>query len=278
MAKKSSNLVTRVLTAIVAIPLLLAIIFAAPPWATFLLVAFASMISVWEYCSITYGDGNRLGKIVSTLLSAGLATTLYFQPAWFTEAAAMSVLVVFLVFLFTYTDQTRVSHEIGSSVTGILYGGVVLTTLSLLVRDSGNAGPYWILMVMAVVWSSDTGAYFAGRFFGKRKLYEAVSPNKTQEGALGGLAASVGVAFLCNYLFAYDHAWIAMQPWQVVALAIPANILAQLGDLSESLIKRAHDVKDSGTIIPGHGGMLDRIDGLIFASPWFYIFFTHVLH
>lgn len=277
MAKKSSNLVTRVLTAIVAIPLLLAIIFAAPPWATFLLVTFAGVVSVWEYCSITYGEDNKLGKVVSSLLGACMATTLYFQPGWMVQTTAVSVVLVFLVFLFTYTDQERVSHQIGSSITGILYGGVVLTTLSLLVRDSGEAGPYWILMAMTVVWSSDTGAYFAGRFFGKRKLYEAVSPNKTQEGALGGMVASVGAAYLCNYLFAFDHHWIAMQPWQVAAVAVPANMLAQLGDLSESLIKRAHGVKDSGTIIPGHGGMLDRIDGLIFASPWFYIFFTHVL-
>lgn len=282
MAKKSSNLITRVLTAVVAIPLLLAIIFVAPPWATFLLVTFAGMIAVWEYCSITYGDANRLAKTVSMLLAGALAAILYFVPGWFAEGAALSVVTVFLVFLFSYDDQTRVSHQIGSSVTGILYGGVVLTTLSLLVRDSGIAGPYWILMVMAVTWSSDTGAYFAGKFFGKHKLYEAVSPNKTIEGAIGGMAASVGVAFLCNYLFAFDTSWSSgpgtpMEAWQVVALAIPANILGQLGDLSESLIKRAHEVKDSGNIIPGHGGMLDRIDALIFASPWFYIFFSHVL-
>lgn len=275
MGKKSSNLVTRVLTALVAIPLLLAIIFLAPPWGTYLLVAFAGAVAVWEYCSITYGDENRLAKVVSMILALGLSAILYFVPSWFLEGAVVSFLTVFLVFLFSYDDQEKVSHRIGSSITGILYGGVVLTTLSLLVRDSGIAGPYWILMVMAVTWSSDTGAYFAGKNFGKHKLYEAVSPNKTIEGALGGMAASVGVAFLCNYLFSLDASWTTLEAWQVVLMAIPANILGQLGDLSESLIKRAHGVKDSGTIIPGHGGMLDRIDALIFASPWFYIFFTH---
>lgn len=275
MEKKRSNLVTRVLTAVVAIPLLLAIIFLAPPWGTFLLVMGAGMASVWEYCGITYGDENRLGKIVSVLLGAGLSAVLYFVSQWFVEAVAVAFLTVFLVFLFSYDDQERVSHQIGSSITGILYGGVVLTTLSLLVRDAGIAGPYWILMAMAVTWGSDTGAYFAGRAFGKHKLYEAVSPNKTIEGSLGGIVASVGFGFLCNYLFALDPTWTSLEVWQVLAMAIPANILAQLGDLSESLIKRAHGIKDSGNILPGHGGMLDRIDGLIFASPWFYIFFTH---
>jgi phosphatidate cytidylyltransferase len=128
---------------------------------------------------------------------------------------------------------------------------------------------------MIIVWSGDTGAYFAGKAFGKHKLYEAVSPNKTIEGSLGGIAASIGVAFLFNYLFAFDSRWIPLEAWQVLLLAIPANLLGQLGDLCESIIKRAHDVKDSGTIIPGHGGMLDRIDGLIFASPWVYIFLKH---
>ncbi len=274
MEKKRSNLVTRVLTAIVAIPLLLAIIFLAPAWATFLLVGGAGMIAVWEYCSITYGDENLLGKIVSMVLAALIAATLFFVAEYFLVASVAAFLTIFLLFLFSHDDQERVSHRIGSSLTGILYGGVVLTTLSLLVRDAGIAGPYWILLAMAVTWSSDTGAYFAGKAFGKHKLYEAVSPNKTIEGSIGGIAASVGVAFLCNYLFALDARWTTLEVWQVLALAIPANILAQLGDLSESLIKRAHDVKDSGNIIPGHGGMLDRIDGLIFASPWFYIFFT----
>jgi phosphatidate cytidylyltransferase len=277
MAKKSSNLLIRVLTAVVAIPLLLAIIFVAPPWATFLLVASAGVVSVWEYCSITYGDENTPAKIVAMILGAGLSAILYFVSQWFLEAVVASFLVLFLVFLFTYNDQERVSHQIGSSFAGILYGSVVLTTLALLVRDAGISGKYWIVLTMLLVWLSDTGAYFAGKAFGKHKLYEAVSPNKTIEGSLGGMAASIAAAFLFNYLFAFDDVWTLLQPWQVLVLAIPANVLAQLGDLSESLIKRAHDIKDSGTIIPGHGGILDRIDGLIFASPWFYVFFKYVL-
>ncbi|MFP4601011.1 MAG: phosphatidate cytidylyltransferase [Persicimonas sp.] len=272
MAKKSSNLVTRVVTAVVSIPILLAIIFLAPPWAAFALVTFAGLVTTWEYCSMTYGDEHRPGKVVATLLSGGVAATLYFVDdlQWFLFAVAASFLVIFLLFLFTYKDQKRVTHQIGSSLTGILYGGVVLATMSLLMRDGGDAGPFWFVLVMIVVWSSDTGAYFAGRFLGKHKLYEAVSPNKTIEGSMGGLLASVGVAFLFNELFAMDASWVSMELWQVLVLAIPANLLSQVGDLCASLAKRAHEVKDSGRIFPGHGGMIDRIDGLIFAAPWFY--------
>lgn len=278
MSSKKSNLTVRLLTAAVAIPLLLAVIFLAPPWATFALVSAAGFLVTWEYCSITYADEHRVGKIVASLISVAIAAVLYFVPALFGQVLSGGFLAVFLLFLFTYSDQKRASHQIASSLVGILYGGVVLSTLSLLVRDAGITGPYWILLVMVVVWSSDTGAYFAGRAFGKHKLYEAVSPNKTIEGAVGGVAGSLLGAFLCNYLFALDAAWEPMLIWQVLLLVIPANILSQVGDLAESLIKRAHDVKDSGTVIPGHGGMLDRLDGLIFASPWFYIFFSHVLN
>jgi len=138
-------------------------------------------------------------------------------------------------------------------------------------RDGGEDGGYWILMAFAVVWGSDTGAYFSGRAFGKHKLAPRVSPKKTVEGAVGGLLASVTAVVIFKLTALPELAW-----WQVFALAVPANILGQTGDLCESLIKRAHGVKDSGIIIYGHGGMLDRIDALIFALPWFY-FFQHYL-
>ncbi|AWV90298.1 phosphatidate cytidylyltransferase [Bradymonas sediminis] len=278
MSSKKSNLTVRLTTAAVAIPLLLALIFMAPAWATFALVTAAGFLVTWEYCTITFADEHRAGKLLASLISVAMASVLYFVPQFFTESLVGGFLAIFLLFLFTYKDQKRVSHQIASSITGILYGGVVLTTLSLLVRDAGEAGPFWIIMVMVVVWSSDTGAYFAGRAFGKHKLYEAVSPNKTIEGAVGGVAGSIVGAFAANYIFALVGNWEPLLVWQVLLLAIPGNILSQVGDLAESLIKRAHDVKDSGTIIPGHGGMLDRIDGLLFASPWFYIIFTHVLN
>ena len=134
-------------------------------------------------------------------------------------------------------------------------------------------GGTWVVLSMALAWGSDTGGYFAGRAFGKHKLYPSVSPNKTIEGALGGVVTSVLFTLGFDALFvATSEAWVSLELWQVFLIAIPGNLLAQTGDLCESLIKRAHGVKDSGTIIYGHGGMLDRIDALIFASPWFYHF------
>ena len=122
-----------------------------------------------------------------------------------------------------------------------------------------------VLLVLLVAWVADTGAYFAGRFLGKAKLYEAVSPKKTWAGAWGGLAGALaGVAVL--KLVSFDQlSWL-----DVVLLAIPGGVLGQLGGLAESLLKRSVGVKDSGALLPGHGGVLDRFDSLLFCLPIAY--------
>ncbi|MCO4761006.1 MAG: phosphatidate cytidylyltransferase [Myxococcales bacterium] len=125
-------------------------------------------------------------------------------------------------------------------------------------------GPAALLSLMAIVFAGDTGAYFAGRFLGRHKLYPLVSPKKTIEGSIGGLAASIGVAYLASL-------WLIPQLGTVEALSLGAicGMVAQIGDLAESMFKRASGTKDSGTLLPGHGGMLDRLDGVLFAAPIF---------
>lgn len=291
MADKKSDLAPRLITAVVAIPLLLYIIFVAPDWVFFALLAWAGGTSAWEYCSISYGNTDRMGKVLTTFAGVGAFSTLYWAPSSFLFALCGSAVAIFLYFLFRYQDQQTVSQQIGASVTAIVYGALLLGTLAIMNRDAGAEGPFWILLSLAMVWMSDTGAYFSGRAFGKRKLYEAVSPNKSVEGAIGGFASTIAIAFGFNAWFSmasggvstdllglsFLHVeldWTPLSVTQVLMLAIPANILGQCGDLAESLIKRAHGVKDSGTIIYGHGGILDRIDALIFAAPWVYYCFT----
>ena len=126
------------------------------------------------------------------------------------------------------------------------------------------AHPNWLILSCVVVFFGDTGAYFVGRSIGRRKLYPLLSPNKTIEGALGGLVASVGGAAFCKWLLVGELSWTTL-----LLLGFFGGALAQIGDLSESALKRACGVKDSGSILPGHGGMLDRVDGLLFALPLF---------
>ena len=279
MSKKKSDLIPRVITALVALPLLIALIAFAPHWGFFLFILLAGGISIWEFCGITFAKEHPSGRIVTLLLGLGLMTVLYFAEAFFLPALIAVVLLIFLFYLFFFGEQSRVTHQIGSSITAILYGGILLTFIAMLGREAGEAGWMWIILTLALVWSSDTGAYFAGRAFGKRKLYPSVSPNKSVEGSIGGLLATIAFAFGFDALFAHFFAetWTPIPPHLLLLLAIPANILGQTGDLAESLIKRAHDVKDSGTIIYGHGGILDRIDALFFATPWVYYFYLYAI-
>ncbi len=128
-----------------------------------------------------------------------------------------------------------------------------------------------MLLAIGVTFGNDTGAYFAGRGLGRHKLYPKVSPAKTVEGAVGGLVASLLIMFVVRATVA---PWLTVGDCLVVGL--PAAVLGPIGDLVESLMKRAAGVKDSGHLIPGHGGMLDRIDALLFVGAWIYVYVVHL--
>jgi phosphatidate cytidylyltransferase len=145
---------------------------------------------------------------------------------------------------------------------GALYVGLLCASCVLLVKL-----PHWgasgLLMLCSVVWLGDSGAYFGGKLLGRHKLYERVSPKKTLEGSFFGLAASVGGAFLVDWLVDSPFG----QAWQLVLIGLAGGAAEQIGDLGESVLKRSVGIKDSGKLLPGHGGMLDRIDGLLFSGP-----------
>lgn len=272
--KKKSDLIPRAITAVVAVPLLLWLLLAGPPWAFAILIGAAVVIAAWELVSMVQGGKGRLAQVITCAACLGLAAAIYLTSSpdkapdghVVLAAASGGFLLIFIAHLFTFESIEKVSLHVGTGAVALMYCGVMPTMLALLFRDAGADGPAWVLMSMAVVWGSDTGAYFAGRAFGKHKLAPRVSPKKTIEGAVGGLIASIVAVFVFKYTMLPE-----LELWQVFLIAVPANVLGQIGDLCESVIKRAHGVKDSGVIIYGHGGLLDRIDALIFAIPWFYV-------
>jgi phosphatidate cytidylyltransferase len=285
--KKKSDLGPRLLTALVAIPILLAIIFLTPPLGFSLLITAAGAVTVWEYCQMTFGQEHPGGARLTTALSAALILCVTLWPDQAGLMASGCFIVLYAYYLLFYKDQAASSAQMSHSIAALCYGALMFGCFALLRIAGGDAGPFWVVMCLAIIWGSDTGAYFAGRTLGKRKLYPAVSPNKSVEGAIGGLVASVLFAFGFDALFGaiigrpivwelgawtVQLQWVQLDAWKLVVVAIPANLLGQTGDLVESLLKRAHGVKDSGAIFPGHGGMMDRIDALIFASPWLYAF------
>ncbi len=275
------NLAQRFLVAVVAVPILLVVLHyhrAEPTWA---LIFAASLLAMREFFAMTLPVEDRKPALVLGAIACAafywldpLALSAYSGLPHALErasivgsslAAALAVVVPALYFLFRFRDIPSVAGRITATITGIIYAGFLLTFLAKLKLVDPRRDADTVVLVLLVAWIADTGGYFAGRFLGKAKLYEAVSPKKTWAGAWGGIAGSIlGVAVL-KLVHADWLTWV-----DVFAIAIPGGILGQLGDLAESLIKRSVGVKDSGALLPGHGGMLDRIDAVLFIAPYVY--------
>lgn len=195
------------------------------------------------------------------------STTIIFNyfPVYFLPFLFLTTALCMAFILILESDKNNEGHlnTIARYTLGVLYVGLLpsLTTKILMLYD----GVSWFLMCLVVVFSGDIAAYFIGRKFGKHKLIRSISPNKTWEGAIGGLAASICFGLLLGlYLFPN------ISPLVLGTSCAAAGILAQSGDFFESLIKRVSNAKDSGILLPGHGGVLDRFDGILFAIPVFY--------
>ena len=280
------NLAQRFLVAVVAIPILLVILYYHRPEPTWVLIFAASLIAMHElFAMLLPVDDRRAALVLGGLASAAFywfdaralesygalpRVVVGAAAAGATVPLVLAVLAPGLLFLFRFRDIPTVAGRYAATVTGIFYAGYLTTYLAklkLIERFQPGDGGDAVLIVLIVAWVADTGGYFAGRFLGKAKLYEAVSPKKTWAGAWGGLAGSlVGVAVL-KLISAHWLTWL-----DVALLAIPGGILGQLGDLAESLIKRSVNVKDSGSLLPGHGGILDRIDAVLFIAPYVYAY------
>ncbi len=264
MAK--SNLAIRLLTSAVAVPLLLGLLFFGPAlaWATLIFVATA--VAAIELFAMTV-TGDRVAQTFGVIATLGVALVLYFATH---DARALLTLFVivflvgYMVPLFRVKDIPTSGLRMMSLAAGPWYIGGLLTTTSLLRRDFG---PGWVLLVLSIAWFADTGGYFVGRRFGRSKLYPIVSPNKTWAGLYGALAGSTlaGVVAPLSYL-------PALPLMHGAVLGLCGGVIGQLGDLVESLLKRSVGAKDSGSIIPGHGGILDRIDAVLFVAPLIYVY------
>lgn len=265
-----SNLLTRVGTALIGGPIILALLYFGPPTGWLVFIAAACAVGAYELFGMTH-PGDR----VSQLVCVGLSLAVLLVTWQFTLDARVLLtliltlpLVAMLLTLARLGDVQTAAFRMAAAAFGPIYIGAGLGALALLRRDAGDAGPGFIVLSLMLSWFSDTGAYFAGRFLGKHKLYEAVSPKKTVEGALGGLVFAVlGGAVFAHYVYLPSLPLL-----DGLVLSVVAGALGQAGDLGESLLKRSVGVKDSGGIVPGHGGILDRVDALIVTSVACYLY------
>ncbi len=218
-------------------------------------------LSLVEFNRMGLGQNHRLEQWVAAILGASILPVVFCQNAALLLPMLTAAFLIFsLLFLFRLPSIAEVHHRLGWVVLGLIYLPLPLGHLIFL--RSLTDGRQWIFMTLMVIMACDSFAYFVGSQIGRRKLYPAVSPNKSVEGALGGLAGAVLAVMLVKYAFLPVIGLV-----DGVLIGILLGVVGQLGDLFESLLKRACGVKDSGHIIPGHGGILDRLDSLLFAFP-----------
>jgi phosphatidate cytidylyltransferase len=267
--RKMSNLALRFVTAGIVVPVLLWLLYWAPIEGFLGLVFFAAVVSASELAGMML-PGRRALQAYAIAATAGTLAIVYFAPAAVPFAPFVMGLcaVGFLVAIATPEPIPTAANRMAWLVVIPLYAGVLLAPTALLHRLPH--GGDWVVLSMMLAWFGDTGGYFAGRALGKHKLHPKVSPKKTIEGSFGGLAGST-VGALSAHFFYFPE----LPLLDGVILALVAGALGQAGDLTISLIKRSADVKDSGFIVPGHGGLLDRIDGLVMTSlvTWLYAAF-----
>ena len=260
----------RVITALLLLPLVIAVIFAAPAAWFLILLAIVLLGCSWEYSRLA-GVSSQTGGYLLTLAQAIiLATLFWYRGYWAADIwLYLSICCVVWLLLFirlplyrpdTQLDNTYRVNSVATAILSITAGWFALSWIRL-----QPEGSWLILLLLLIVWAADTGAYFSGRAFGKRKLAAQISPGKTQAGLLGGLVAAPLVALLAANLMPFE----SIEPILLVLLSLVTALVSVGGDLMISLHKRTSGIKDSGNLLPGHGGMLDRLDSLLAAAPFF---------
>jgi phosphatidate cytidylyltransferase len=264
----------RIATAAVLVPLVLLLVFVGPTWLITLVAVLVAELALWEYLALADAFGARTPRIATMIAVALLFAVIFRRPDFLGPALGVLALALFILCAFR-SPLKRVLPDTAYSLFGVLYIGVPLTTLPLLSEQEN--GPSLLLFLFFVVWAGDIAALYVGRAWGRRKLAPQISPGKTWEGSIASIAGSVLIALLLILLagelargnFGRLSSLLSfpgsIAGWLVLAAIL--NVGAQVGDLVESAIKRGASVKDSGTLLPGHGGVLDRIDALLVAAP-----------
>jgi phosphatidate cytidylyltransferase len=268
----TKNLASRVTTALIALPLVLYALAAAPPIVAVALVAAAVLVGTLEFYHLLEARELRPLRRTGFVLTAAMFLEVAY-PGWhgspFWPLAALLILTV--------TLRTRGDLALSvSSAAGTLLGAVYLGCLggciaALRVMDPLAEGSWRMVLLLAIIMFSDTSAYFVGLLLGRHRLAPSLSPGKTVEGAAGGILGGIGGALAVRVLGLPD-----LPVAHAIGLGAAVAVMGIVGDLDESLLKRWAGVKDSGTFFPGHGGMLDRLDSLLFGAPVLYYYFLYV--
>jgi phosphatidate cytidylyltransferase len=249
----------RLIVAAILLPIIYLYIMRLPAQYFLILLTCVSTIALMEFYSLYLVKGAL--RYSCLVLGTVLMVSAFFSRELLLEIIVVSVLSILTMRLFLKKDPLSSLRDIAPPIVGLLYIPVLLT-FQIQIR---MFGPEWIIFLYALVWGADSMAYYVGKGFGKRKLYTAVSPNKTIAGAVGSVVGGALCSFLLSYFLIPS---LNASPALVIGIMIGFTTI--IGDLVESMFKRDAGNKDSGFIIPGHGGILDKIDGMLFGGPVLY--------
>ncbi len=274
----------RVIVALIGAPLAIGIIWiGGAPLAT--LLGALSGIAAWEFYRIAREGGTTPLAVPGIVLSACIPIAVHGQilgvltiPVY---AWVLCVVAILGAAIWLRGVDGKPLGAVSSTVFGVLYTGATLSFAYVLRYHNyavgETAGALAVLFPIVLTWASDTGAYFSGNLIGGRKLIPSVSPGKTVAGAVGAVIVTVAATYAFTYGLLVPKAQLAFTPTGIVIFGVAISVIAQIGDLAESLLKREADVKDSGTLFPGHGGVLDRLDSLFFVLPAAYALYDLLL-
>jgi len=266
---KLSNLQQRIIAGLSGVAVML-IAITLNEWGFFIIFFIICLFTQWEFYKLVGLDGNEPLKIFGTASGLIIYTLVFLTekkiiPFNFFFLIPPVLSFVFFIKLYKKTDKKPFTN-IALTFLGIIYTAVPFSLNILVAFYRGKYSWQIAIGCLLLLWASDTGAYFAGKFFGKKQLFARVSPKKTWEGTLGGLSLSLIIASILSFYFK------DLQNWQWYCVCLLIVVAGTYGDLVESLLKRSIEIKDSGSIIPGHGGFLDRFDGLLLSAPFVLAF------
>ncbi len=257
-----TNASGRLLTAAILLPILVGLIWFLPPLFFFVGVAAAILRVQYEFYLLALHNATARGV---GLAAGGLWLIGVYLGQASTSILLLLCMALLLFVLVSFREIQTALSDAATLALGLIYPTGCLGYLILIRTVPGDLGPPLILSLLAIVWGGDAAAYYAGRAFGRHKLAPIVSPNKTIEGAIGGLCGSLVAGLLACRLFHLPFEGMA-----TIAMPLWVGGIGQLGDLVESMCKRSAGVKDSGSLIPSHGGLFDKLDSVAFAAPLFY--------
>ncbi|MCK5437114.1 MAG: phosphatidate cytidylyltransferase [Desulfobulbaceae bacterium] len=258
----------RIITGVTAVISWLSLLFYGSFYLFWFIICVIGGIGLYEYFKMIFVDRQAGFRPFGVFIGlVPILASFYGSPEALAAGLFVSLLLMFGFVMVRYSAMTNHFEVMAGMGFGVFYIGFCAAHLPLIMAMPH--GVYWLLILTAVTAASDSGAYYAGTFFGRTKLCPVVSPKKTLEGFAGGLVAAVIAVYVISTFFPWD-----VDKLKMTGLAVPLCCLGVFGDLAESMIKRSTGIKDSGTILPGHGGVLDRVDSILLTCPaLFYLIY-----